>query len=456
MDASAHNSKRKYPGYTLAQLKDMVKTTTNLESKKKMEDEIAARESGKKAERYHALSGWVSDYKKARNYGNEKLAKEIKRNIENEIRKNGLDAKKVWGVDPDQPKDTMKEHKAVSGLAMLVESELEKAQVVIAAKGILDKLQKMAAELSKTEADDIMPMLDSMRLTFGPEFTDRFNDVATGQIRQTMDAVSAAKEAITREVGRLENEVNGEMTNDISMDDDVADLDDVNDAGTDMDMSGDDMDSSPAPEMEVPAGGDDLDAAFDDAAADTTAAGRARKESIERNIKALTESKNPDRLVFETFRRTLTESKNAVKSAKAVAEAFAIDMVDVIAIVKEGKTYKDEKDKTTKDKDRSKDRVIKAKGNKKPWEKNDIEEGDLEEGKTFKDEKDKKDKNPFAERNAARKAKKKGQDEELGEAAMFGDGPKPKAPFGKRKADPLDKVPNNFDDIKTKKTPPGK
>lgn len=52
----------------------------------------------------------------------------------------------------------------------------------------------------------------------------------------------------------------------------------------------------------------DLDAAFDDAAEQNSAAGRARKESVERNVKALRESKNPDRLVYETFKRTLKEA----------------------------------------------------------------------------------------------------------------------------------------------------
>ena len=445
------------------------------------------------AEHYHGLSGWVSDYKKARKFGNVKLAKEIKSNIEGAIKKHNLDATKVWGEDPDQPKEPMKEHKAaVSGLAFLVESELEKAQVVIAAKGILDKLQKMAEDLAKTEADDIMPMLDSMRLTFGPELTDSFNDVATAKLRQTMEAVKGAKEAITREVGRLEANVNGEQTNDMGMGEEPAADDGMGDLGADDGMGGLDGDADmgapegdlgdeapmPGEDEEVPNPADDLDAAFDDAAQDTTAAGRAKKESIERNVKALSESKNPDRLVFETFRRTLKESRDVVRAAKAVANAFAIDFADVVAIVKEGKTFKDEKGKTDKNKDRaqdrkdkkrdrpsdidegktfkdekgktdknkdrSEDRAAKARDNKKPWEKDD-----LEEGKTFKDEKGKKNENPFKDRDEARKAKKKGQDEELEEAAFGG---KQAPAFGKRKPDPLAKVPNDHADMKAKST----
>lgn len=229
----------------------------------------------------------------------------------------------------------VKEHKSVTGLAFLVESELEKAQVVIAAQSILDKMQKMAEDLAKIEADDIMPMLDSMRLTFGPELTDSFNDITTAKIRQTMEAVKGAKEAITTEVGRLERNINGEMTNDMGMDtpdigDDETDMD-LGDKETDMDLGDEetDMDLEEPEEDKV-----DFDTAFD-SAANSSAAGRARKESVERNIKALSESSNPDRLIYATFRRTLTETKDAVRSAHAVASAFAIDLQDVVSIVKE-------------------------------------------------------------------------------------------------------------------------
>ena len=253
----------------------------------------------------------------------------------------------------------VKEHKSVTGLAFLVESELEKAQVVIAAQSILDKMQKMAEDLAKIEADDIMPMLDSMRLTFGPELTDSFNDITTAKIRQTMEAVKGAKEAITTEVGRLERNINGEMTNDMGMDtpdigDDETDMD-LGDEETDMDLGDEetDMDLEEPEEDKV-----DFDTAFD-SAANASAAGRARKESVERNIKALSESSNPDRLIYATFRRTLTETKDAVRSAHAVASAFAIDFQDVVSIVKEGKTFKDEKGKSERSKDRSEDRKSK-------------------------------------------------------------------------------------------------
>ena len=303
------------------------------------------------------------------------------------------------------------------GLAFLIESELEKAEVVLAAKAILEKLQGMAEDLAKVEANDIMPMLDGMRLTFGPELADAFNETTTAKLRQTTEAIKAAKDSIASEVSKLEGSVNGGLSNDMAMgsqDQDApelgggmqdGDLGDMGDMGGDADAMGDeDMGDMGA---EAPAGDEgmgDLDAAFDDAAEQNSAAGRARKESVERNVKALRESKNPDRLVYETFKRTLKEARNAVTAAKAVAEAFSIDLNDVIDIVKEGKTFKDEKGNSKKNKDRSEDRADKKRN--RP--------SDLDEGKTFKDEKGNSNKN----KDRSEDRKRKSKDRELEESKL--------------------------------------
>lgn len=312
------------------------------------------------------------------------------------------------------------------GLAFLIESELEKAEVVLAAKAILEKLQGMAEDLAKVEANDIMPMLDGMRLTFGPELADAFNETTTAKLRQTTEAIKAAKDSIASEVAKLEGSVNGGLTNDMatgSQDQDApelggglgddAGLGDMGDMGGDADAAMGDEGMGDMGDMGDEGMGD-LDAAFDDAAEQNSAAGRARKESVERNVKALRESKNPDRLVYETFKRTLKEARNAVTAAKAVAEAFSIDLNDVIDIVKEGKTFKDEKGNSKKNKDRSENRAEKKRN--RP--------SDLDEGKTFKDEKGNSNKNKDRSEDRKRKNRER---EDLEEGATF-------VPFAEREA----------------------
>jgi hypothetical protein len=51
---------------------------------------------------YRGLASWVSDYKSARAYGNVKLAKSLRGNIDAAVSKHGLDRARVYGGDPEK------------------------------------------------------------------------------------------------------------------------------------------------------------------------------------------------------------------------------------------------------------------------------------------------------------------------------------------------------------------
>ena len=343
------------------------------------------------------------------------------------------------------------ERKAVSGLAMLVESELEKAQVILAIQSIADKFQKIAEDLAKVEANDIMPILDSMRLTFGPQVADQFNKITTSKIRDTTESVKSSKEAIVSQLAKMQGNLDGGTPmNDMSGDDDEFGMsDDMSDdmsseeESPELDLGddevGNDKDNLPASD------GEELDDILNGGSDDVNAAGRPRKESIERNVRALSESKNPDQMIFKAFRKVFHENKEATKSARIVAEAFAIDLRDVIDIIKEskkevdeGKTWKDQKDRSNKNKDWSDKREDKKRD--RP--------SDLDEGKTWKDQKDRSNKNK--DWSNKREDKKRERPSDLDEA-LNTNGPKSQTVFGKKKPDPLAKVPMDFKDIVKKK-----
>jgi hypothetical protein len=163
------------------------------------------------------------------------------------------------------------------------EQTLDKAEVVLAAKGITSQLQDMAEKLSQMEAKDIMPMLDSLRTTFGPEVADQFGNVSTGKIRELLTQVQNCKSTVENEVLRLEKIVNGEDASDLAM--------------------GAEAPAAPvAPVGGEPAGelppGDDMDPMAAEAPAAPPApelggasgfAGRAKKESAVRRGRRLTE-----------------------------------------------------------------------------------------------------------------------------------------------------------------------
>ena len=217
-----------------------------------------------------------------------------------------------------------------SHLSFLIENELEKAELVLAVKSITDKLQNVAESIAKVEADDLLPMTDSLRIAFGSSSATKFINTATLQLRDLVTKISASKDAISAEITNLENVFNGEMANDMNAelpldDDELSDDELSNDELSDDELSDD----------------DELDN-------NINAAGRPRKESIfvrgkslkEQRLHQFRHSKNPDSFVLKEFKRLLRISKDVKFSIKRVAENLSIDSSDVIVVLREAKKAK--------------------------------------------------------------------------------------------------------------------
>lgn len=319
---------------------------------------------------------------------------------------------------------TLKEERMAfrTGFARLVENEMEKAEVVLAFKSIIDKFQDIAEKLVKIEAEDMMPNLDALRAAYGPSVADRFYQSMNSKIRGAIETIQSTRAAIDTEVLKLEGVINGEPANDMAVDDGGMDMPPEDDATApegDLpppDAGGDDAGAPPAggepppeEEPEIDLGDEDEeDPVFSDRGA--PAAGRARKESaapkgkrlkedgtsfrqmrsraqnapkdaldkrrdyadrmtdsgrfvadavpaigkMAKNKDAakgavksmfplggpkgkLPESRNLDPLILQAFRRSLAEGVTPIKAAKKVAERFAVELADVIEIVKEAK-----------------------------------------------------------------------------------------------------------------------
>lgn len=242
----------------------------------------------------------------------------------------------------------MRESKQTFGLAALMESELDKAELVLAVKGISDELQSVAEKVAKMEVEEIMPILDSLKAAFGPEMADNFSNVTTQNLRNLVEAIKTAKDAIGNEILRLEGAAGGAVMNDMAMSDDTPDL------------GGDDLGADvPAPEMgdadmgaeiggDADLGGDDLDpdAGLDGNPDDfqDPAAGRARKESA-----GFLTTKNPDKYVFEAVVKRVRKGATGPDAAKAVAESLGLDYSDVVEIVSEHTTSRRKKMTEAKD-----------------------------------------------------------------------------------------------------------
>lgn len=220
-----------------------------------------------------------------------------------------------------------------SQFVQLVESELENYELILAAKAITDKLQDMAEKAASIEVDDVMPIIDGMKAAFGPEAAEQFNNAATESLRTLVEALKGAKDQIGNQILRLENGDTGEPMNDMGMSDDLG-MDDaagLGDLDTELDPEaglGDDLGADLDPEAGLDAELDpEADLDLGDPAAEDNAAGRARKESVD----------NLDRAILESFRAAMAEGNKGRQAAKIVAEAYSVDVSDVVEIVKGAK-----------------------------------------------------------------------------------------------------------------------
>lgn len=154
-------------------------------------------------------------------------------------------------------------------VAKLMESEIEKAEIVLATRNeIVDKLQRDAEKLGNMKIDVLSPLTDRIKAEHGLEVAERFQHRVSAILDQALQAVLKAKDEISTETLKL--------TGDLSADPDIADLDD---GGMDIDME-DDVEV-PAFDMEAEAGLDPVDDTEVDAFADEAMpAEREMKESV--------------------------------------------------------------------------------------------------------------------------------------------------------------------------------
>jgi hypothetical protein len=317
-------------------------------------------------------------------------------------------------------------------LSKLLENDMEQAKQLLAAEDIMNKLQDMAEDLAKLHAQEIFPLVDEMKASFGPEAAQNFENVSQDALVNALNMVRKAKEDINTAILQVKGDI---PPNDMAM---AAPAPAAPMAPA----------PAPAPEMGAEAPADSLLGGMSDEFGGTDAAagpmdeplGRARKESREGG-KALTETRvslvESGRKLLE--RETLgalmdwllTEAasalpsrefatfarKSAVKAAenpekmagwigaKKYGHGAMAQLMDPTVTAEggmdslsEGRTFKDHDDDDHGDTRaaRKADREFRKdrKDRKDP-------ERDLEEGRTFKDERDDED-----EDFDSRKAKK--------------------------------------------------
>ena len=79
---------------------------------------------------------------------------------------------------------------------ILLEGELETAEVVLAAKDMVDTVQDMITDASKMQNEELPPLLDSIRDQVGTAEADAFESTVTSALQGLMEALKAARHAL--------------------------------------------------------------------------------------------------------------------------------------------------------------------------------------------------------------------------------------------------------------------
>jgi uncharacterized protein (UPF0335 family) len=194
------------------------------------------------------------------------------------------------GNDVYEGKETL-----VKNLRRLLETEVSQAEVMMAAKGFAQELQEMIEKIGRLQNEDLPPVTDQMRETYGTESSSAFQTQIYGALQGVMDALYTAKGQVDDAVSNMAE--TGQFT-----------------AQTDMDLPVDGMEE-PMPDMDVDAEMDaDLDNIAGDAEAGDEFGGAEGEEPLGRAMK--TES-------AEQLKRKVLEMKKLVEKAKKLREANA-------------------------------------------------------------------------------------------------------------------------------------
>ena len=105
----------------------------------------------------------------------------------------------------------------VSQLRNLLEAEVNEAEVIIAVKGIGKSIQEMTEKIGRLQNEDIPPLSDQVRETYGVNTATEFQQSTTLALQNVMDALHAAKQSVDKTVLTMAGSGGDDMV-DVDMD----------------------------------------------------------------------------------------------------------------------------------------------------------------------------------------------------------------------------------------------
>ena len=70
---------------------------------------------------------------------------------------------------------------------------MESAELVLASKDMVDRIQSMLEDISEMQAEDLLPLTDQIRDEMGNEKAEQFMSAAKGTLETLLDAITTAR-----------------------------------------------------------------------------------------------------------------------------------------------------------------------------------------------------------------------------------------------------------------------
>ena len=119
--------------------------------------------------------------------------------------------------------------------SVVMEDELEQAEVLLAAQELVDELQGLVEDIAEMQVQKLMPIVDAMKEQVGFDIAEAYNTAADSALGGLLDQMKAAKEALENATLQAQGKpVNAPVSTDMGMD---ADMDADMDMDAELDMS---------------------------------------------------------------------------------------------------------------------------------------------------------------------------------------------------------------------------
>ena len=192
------------------------------------------------------------------------------------------------GENMEHPKSRM-----IEQLMPLFEQDLDQAELVLAAKDMGDRLQKMAEDLASMQVEDLMPLVAALKEQMGPEKAGAFESSADAAISGALESVKSAKESHDNAVLALQGEAPPE---------------------TDMDMEEPSPEDMGDVEMDIEELSPELEIGDEEAMAGAEGEPEGREIKAEESVQFLNKAKN----ILRAYKTIGKLDETALEEAKSV------------------------------------------------------------------------------------------------------------------------------------------